>query len=217
MSENKANEGNIAEIVRLIEKVFNARNQKRARIFKEKVEPLKQGLKASHDNFLEILNDLIKMCLTLERSINTRENDISNEIAKIDQKLELLSDLRMENRSERRSIYEEARVQKKNLEVDFSKNKIVLSQPELELMTKFYDVICEYFQLRHNEYTHDISAFLMQLDEIAYASKSGNLSPDKTILRIERLKEECKRFEKRQERYWANLTSIFSRLKDKLV
>ena len=84
------------------------------------------------------------------------------------------------------------------------------------MMSKFYDTICDYFQLDQRGYSHDIAALIKYIDHLAYSTEKG-IDPERVSKDLIEVKLRCTEYEKRQEDNWALISSLFSSLKDKLT
>lgn len=154
------------EILKLLKGLFDARNQLRTKIFTQRVDPLIEQIRVSHDEFIFVISELQRILRKLDRVKDERKNDIQKEIDELESLIEQVADRRDEGRTSRRELFSESKALLERMNKMPKHEALALSDEEKTSLGSFLTEIQTYLSKSDQVYAHDLGSYLIRVDRL---------------------------------------------------
>lgn len=203
------------EILKLLKRLFDARNHLRTRIFTQRVDPLIDQIRLSHNEFIFVICELQKILRRLDRIKDERINDIQKEIDKLEAQIEEVANRRDEGRTSRRELFSEANALLGKMSEMPKHEALALSDEEKISLEAFLSKIHTYLSKSDQIYAHDLGSYLIRVDRLVRKAVQNQANQDletesKSLFAL------LERYAADRESRWLQISEEYAKLKHSL-
>lgn len=196
------------DLVRGLMWLVNRRELMRTEFIKYDILPLYEATKLNHADFRYIIGRLDRILSKIEYQVDRRQNDLVEEILELHVLKDELKDRRDVRRSERPSIRASARSYGEQLRDDVLKNKIRLTDQEIETAANIFETIEQYFSDAQGRFGHDLGHFIISTSLFLRVFEEHGRK-DHLIKDVRDLRVALQKYSDNREQLWRGVAEAF--------
>lgn len=166
------------EILKILKRLFDARSHLRTRIFTQRIDPLIDQIRESHNEFIFAISKLQKILRRLDRIKDERISDIHKELDNLDDLIGEVADRRHEGRTTRRELFSETKALLERMNEIPKQEALALSDEEKISLEAFLSEIQTYLSKSDLVYAHDLGSYLVRVDKVIQKAAQNEENQD---------------------------------------